>query len=401
MIDVVGVPASGFRDIPENHLQVVHAARIIVGSPRLLELLPDNAPNDQRPLPSPLLTNLPGFITELDHEKDGVVVLATGDPLTSGIASTLIRLIGPDNIRVLPAVSSVTLAHAAMRWPTDTTQVVSLVSSPVETVLPRAHPGARLVVLSADENTPTQLCATLTRAGLGDSRVTVVSDLGTDHEKRCDTTASTADIDCSRLNIVCVSIPDTATTGSPFGLPDNAFDHDGQLTKTELRILALAALRPTPGQLLWDLGGGAGSIGIEWARHHRQCRAITIERDPARAARIEANTTAFGVGNQVTVRIADHTDIMTELATPHAVFIGGGLTTTTVDDAWAALAHHGRLAAHAVTIESEQILIDAHRRLGGQLRRFTVDRAEPLGRSLSWTPARPVVQWSATKGHHT
>ncbi|WP_052112297.1 bifunctional cobalt-precorrin-7 (C(5))-methyltransferase/cobalt-precorrin-6B (C(15))-methyltransferase [Knoellia subterranea] len=401
MIDVVGVPAEGLEALAPAERGLVDAARVLVGSPRLLDLVPVREGQERRSWPSPMLPGLESFLAQVG--SDGVVVLATGDPLVSGVGTTLLRVLGAGSVRVHPAVSSVALAHARMGWPSEVTSVVSLVSRPVYAVRPRLAPGARLVVLSAGSKTPVELARVLVEFGLGDARLTVLGHLGTTEESRFDCAA--AELAAGKvpgpdgiptLNVVAVEVPATAALwGTTPGLPDDAFAHDGQITKREIRAFALAALRPMPGQRLWDLGAGSGSVSVEWCLAADRAAAVAVERDAARAARVGENAAAYGV--PVTVETGSSMDVVDELPTPDAVFIGGGASADLIDAAWSRLPVGGRLVVHCVTLDTEAVVVAAHGRHGGELRRVSVERAEPLGRMLSWQPARPIVQWSVTK----
>ena len=180
------------------------------------------------------------------------------------------------------------------------------------------------------------------------------------------------------------------------GLPDDAFVHDGKMTKREVRALAIAALEPLPGQLLWDVGAGSGSISVEWMRSARGARAIAIEPVEERCAMIAENARAFGVPDLAIVT-GEAPEALRGLQAPDAVFVGGGLTDGVFDAAFEALKPGGRIAAHAVTLESEAILLDLHTRLGGELMRVGVERAEPVGPYRGFRPAMPVIHWHCRK----
>jgi len=259
-------------------------------------------------------------------------------------------------------------------------------------------PGRRLVVLSSDGTTPAAVAARLVEHGLGDSRMTVLSDLGSSREERIEATAAEwRGRDAPPLNVVCVAV--TGNGGYPLtpGLPDEAFDHDGQLTKREIRIAAVCALRPQPQALLWDVGAGAGSVAVEWLRADPRCRAVAIERHPERVHRITRNAARLGVPSLRVVH-GSAPDALSGLEPPDAVFVGGGATDPSVlDRCWAALRPGGRIVVHAVTLETEAVLVERWRRHGGELTRLSVERAAPLGSFTGWRPARPVVQWAATK----
>lgn len=399
MIEVVGVQASGVSSLSDELRTLVLGAAVVVGSPRLLQTLPPDGQQRRIEWPRPLLAGLDELLHELADGPQPVVVLATGDPLDSGIGTTLIRRVGADGVRIHPAVGSVALARARMGWSTAESDVLSLVSTPPFAVRRYLSPGRRLLVLSADSSTPAAVAAELVDAGWPQARLAVLGDLGGSNESRHDLTAAdlTGYPDLPQLNIIAITLPTgSPTVGTAPGRADEEFENDGQLTKREIRACAIAALRPAPDQLLWDLGAGAGSIAIEWALHDPRCRAIAVERNPERAARIERNVARTGA---VGVRVLHGSirDAVTGLPQPDAVFIGGGADADAIDTAWAALRPAGRLVVHTVTLQTEQLVVEAMQRYGGKLRRITIERAEPLGRFLSWKPARPVVEWAVSK----
>lgn len=405
---VIGVAADGWPGLAEPVRRRILDAEVVLGGDRHLALLPPATDQIRRPWPQPLRAGLPDLLAEFDDRH--VVVLASGDPFVSGIGTTL-RDLGVD-FDTIPALSSVALARARMRWSAEETEVVSVVGRPLARVLAALAPGRRILVLSADERTPAELAALLVAHGHGDAELTVLGELGADSESRCTSTAATWPTEqvVPRLNLVAVQVPAHPANGSgsasgpgaasgswTAGLPDDAFEHDGQLTKRDLRASALARLAPRPGELLWDVGAGAGSIGVEWMRAHPSCRAIAIEGHPDRAARIARNAERLGVPNlQVVTGRAP--DALTGLAQPDAIFIGGGATVPgVIDAALAALAPGGRLVVHGVTLETEMRLGECYRQFGGELTRISVETAAPIGTFTGWTPARAVTQWFHTK----
>ncbi|XVX19109.1 precorrin-6y C5,15-methyltransferase (decarboxylating) subunit CbiE [Actinomycetota bacterium] len=404
MIEVIGVGADGVAGLPERLRRLVDEADALISSPRLLATLPAAKPpaaegqGQQRiEWPKPLVAGLPALLETLADER--IAVLATGDPLVSGIGSTLIRLLGPDAVRIHPAPSSVALARAELRWPDETVVTHSLVSADPVTVRPLLTPGARLLLLSAGAHTPAQVARLLVEDGWADARVTVLGDLGSVDQSRWEGTASAAAEHTAypALSIAAVELPSArGAFGTSPGLPDDAFEHLGQITKREVRATALAALRPMPGQHLWDLGAGVGSIAVEWALQSPTATASAVERLPDRADLVEANIARLGATGVTVVR-EPVADALAGLRDPDAVFVGGGASAEVIEEAWRRLRPGGRLVAHAVTLETEAVLVDAWRAHGGELRRLSVERAEPLGRYLSWTPARPIVQWAASK----
>ncbi len=392
-IVVVGIGADGWAGLGEPARETVLAADIVIGGPRHLDLLPALESQQRHSWPSPLRAGLPALLDGLAGQR--VVALASGDPLLSGVGSTLIELFGAERVTVIPAVSSVMLARARLGWPAESAAVIR--SADVHAVLRELAPGRRVLVLSSDETTPGQLAALLTERGYGASRMVVLGDLGGAAETRVETTVATFAGAAPRLNVVALELAGPPASGWVAGLPDDAYDHDGQLTKRDLRAAALARLSPAPGQLLWDVGAGAGSVGIEWMRAHPTCRAIAVEANDTRAQRISDNARNLGVPALQVVRGAAP-QVLADLPAPDVVFIGGGLSRAGVLAAClAALAPGGRLVAHGVTLETEALLAAAYREHGGELAPIQVEHAPPLGSFAGWTPGRAVTQWALTR----
>jgi precorrin-6Y C5,15-methyltransferase (decarboxylating) len=394
-ITVVGIGADGWSGLDAARRDAVEAADVILGGERHLRLIPVGITAERVPWPHPLRDGLPAVLDA--HRGHRIVALASGDPLVAGIATTLIEL-GAE-VTVLPAISSVALARARMGWPAETVTVLREFRE-----LPRhLAPGNRLLVLSADATTPDAAARLLTEAGFGASDFVVLENLGATDEKRIDGVASEWQPGAGPLNLIAITCAIGFDGAQPAnaswapGLPDAAFDHDGQLTKRDLRASALARLAPAPGQLLWDVGAGAGSIGIEWMRAHPTCRAIAVEAREDRAKRAAENAVRLGVGS-LRVVIGHAPEALAELPHPDAIFVGGGATDPGVlDAAWAVLRPGGRLVVHGVTLETERVLADRHAELGGELTRHHVEHAAPIGSFTGWKPARAIVQWAATK----
>jgi precorrin-6B C5,15-methyltransferase / cobalt-precorrin-6B C5,C15-methyltransferase len=393
-VTVAGIGADGWTGLSPRSQAAIEAADVVIGGPRQLALLPDSVAGLRIPLPSPLLPGLPELVAS--HAGAGLVVLASGDPMFYGIGSTLVRLLGAERVSVLPHPSSVSLAAARLGWPLDDVDVVSLVGRPLELLHPALQPGRRVLALTAETSAAATIRALLGARGFGGSPVTVLADLGGPAEAvgpadgQPHSPLAIVAIEC-RLDPAGAPLP-----RSP-GLPDDAFEEDGQITKREIRALALAALAPVPGQLLWDVGAGSGSIGIEWMRTHPASRAIAVEPRADRRDRIIRNAAALGAPGLAVVAGAAP-EALAGLPRPDAVFIGGGVTVEGVVTAcWDGLNAGGRLVANAVTIEGELALAGWHGRLGGSLTRIAVERAGPLGGFTTWRPALPVVQWSVRK----
>jgi precorrin-6Y C5,15-methyltransferase (decarboxylating) len=408
IVTVAGIGADGWQGLSPVTRDAIERADVIIGGPRHLALLPATVHGRRVPLPSPLLPGLPEVIAahadvahaDVAHADAALVVLASGDPMFYGIGSTLARLLGPARLRVLPHPSSVSLAAARLGWPLDDVDVVSLVGRPRELLHPLLQPGRRVLALTASDTAAADVRAVLDARGFGASPVTVLADLGGQDERVTVAGAGDAGEPHSRLAIIAIECrldPAAAPVPRTPGLPDDAFEHDGQLTKRELRALALAALAPVPGQLLWDVGAGSGSIGIEWMRVHPASRAIAIEPRADRRERITRNAAALGVP-WLRVVAGAAPRALTGLDVPDAVFIGGGVTVDGVVAACLdALGPGGRLVANAVTLEGQAVLVDWRQRLGGTLTRIGVERADGLGTLTTWRPALPVVQWSMHK----
>lgn len=393
MIVVIGIGADGMAGLAETSRAELRSAAIIYGSIRQLDLLDDTVAAPRRQWPSPML---PALQTLLDDHTGDIHVVASGDPLLHGIGGTLIRLYGPDKVRVLPHVSSVTLACARMGWKVHDTEVISLVTAEPHTAVRR---GGQAIVLSRSASTPKELAALLTAHGRGDAELSVLENLGGPDERRRDGSARSwaesaddAARDMDDLNVIAVRYrPDERM--SP--LPDDAFVHDGQITKGGIRSVTLAALAPRPGERLWDVGAGSGSISIEWCLSWRGCTAVAFERDEQRSRNLEFNAAAFGVS--IDTR-GDAPEAFDGAEPPAAIFIGGGLTQPGLLDACLdALPSAGRLVANAVTLESEAILAQAYSRFRGELRRFQHYQGDQLGGFTGWRAQYPVTQWTVTR----
>ncbi|MEV6946737.1 precorrin-6y C5,15-methyltransferase (decarboxylating) subunit CbiE [Streptomyces sp. NPDC051172] len=399
-VTVVGIGADGWEGLPGTSRTALRDAEVLIGGLRQLDLLPSECMGERIAWPSPLRPAVPGLLAA--HAGRTIAILASGDPMYYGIGRALAE--EADALHVLPHPSSVSYAAARLGWCLKDIEVVTLVGRPVARVAAVLHHGRRLLVLSADATTPGEVAALLRDRGFGPSRMRVLEQLGGAKERTTDET--TADDwpgthpPGDPLDIVaveCRRAPDALRLGAVPGLPDGAYEHDGQLTKRHVRAATLGALGPEPGELLWDIGGGSGSIAIEWMRTHPSCRAVTVERDSVRAERITRNADRLGVpGLRVVTGAAPA--VLAELPPPDAVFVGGGLTVPGLLDAcWDALPVGGRLVANTVTLESEALLVDAYRRHGGELVKLAVAHAVPVGGFTGWRQAMPVTQWAVQK----
>ncbi len=372
------------------------AADVLVGSPRQLDLVPVDA--ERRPWPSPLVPAVPGLFAPSSPAARSSSwprrpdALGRGDDAGAGA--------GRRAVRVLPAPSSVSLACARLGWAVEDTQVVSLVGRPLELLHPHVHPGRRLLVLGSDGGTPAAVAGLLTARGYGASVVTALASLGGPDETITHGTAADWGAQPQPLVVTaveCRAASGTAPMPTTPGLPDDAYEHDGQLTKNEVRAVTLARLAPVPGQLLWDIGAGSGSIGIEWMRAPPRLPRGRRRGGRERAERIARNASRLGVPYLRVVH-GSAPEVFGRLPQPDAVFVGGGATTPLLLDAcWDALPPGGRMVVNAVTVQSEAVLADWQSRFGGALVRLAVQRAEPVGGFLGWKPAMPVTIWSGTR----
>ncbi|WP_130931430.1 precorrin-6y C5,15-methyltransferase (decarboxylating) subunit CbiE [Pseudomonas sp. Sample_24] len=395
-LTVVGIAEDGFKGLGKNARHALLNAARIIGGQRQLDLLPACVRGQRQLWPSP-------FTLEpvLTRRGEPVCVLASGDPMFFGVGASLARHVPCEEMLTLPAPSSCSLAAARMGWPLQEVVTLSVVARPIAALGAQLFSGVRLLVLSNDGRTPAAVAALLRERGFGPSRLTVLEHLGGEAERRIDGIASDwADPVIADLNLMaidCLAAPSTPRLSRLAGLPDSAFKHDGQITKRDVRAITLARLAPTPGELLWDVGAGSGSIGIEWMRAHPSCRALAIEADAGRQQLIEHNRDALGVPGLQLIR-GHAPQALQDLERPDAIFIGGGVTREGVLDAcWAALKPGGRLIANAVTLQSEMTLMAWRERHGGELTRTHIAQAQPLGDFDTWRQALPITLLDTTK----
>ncbi|MGK9415751.1 precorrin-6y C5,15-methyltransferase (decarboxylating) subunit CbiE [Pseudomonas cedrina] len=389
-LTVVGIGEDGFKGLGRNARHALLRATRIIGAQRQLDLLPVCIRGERELWPSPF-----SLAPVLARRGTPVCVLASGDPMFYGVGASLARQIAADELLILPAPSSVSLAAARLGWPLQDVVTLSVVARPLAALNAHLANGVRLLVLSNDGSSPASIASLLAESGFGPSRLTVFEHLGGADERRLDGLA--ADWQHARvadLNLVaidCLASTDTPRLSRLAGLPDSAFKHDGQLTKRDVRAMTLARLAPMPGELLWDVGAGSGSIGIEWMRAHPSCRALAIEADAGRQGLIEHNRDALGVPGLQLIR-GKAPQVLNGLETPDAIFIGGGVTRDGVlDTCWHQLRPGGRLVANAVTLQSEMTLMNWRAQHGGELTRIHVAQAQPLGEFDTWRQALPIT----------
>lgn len=389
---VVGIGESGIAGLGDEAKQAIAQAAHVFGGVRHLELAASLIAGAEHRWPTPFSVD-----PVLALRGQNVCVLASGDPMLFGVGATLARRIAPDEMRILPAPSAFSLAAARLGWALQDVETISLHGHPIDLIRPLLHPGRRILALTSDSDGPATVAALLADNGFGASQLAVLEALGGSNERLRTTTAAAFNLDkVNALNVLAISVesdPEARILPLATGMPNALFETDGQLTKREIRAVTLSSLAPRSGELLWDVGAGSGSIAIEWMLRRPAMRAIAIEAEPERAARIRANATRCGVPG-LTVIEGKAPAALAELETPDAIFIGGGGSDPGVlDAAIEALQPGGRLVANAVTLEFELLLLARQATMGGELLRIAVSHASPVGSMQAWRPAMPVTQW--------
>jgi precorrin-6Y C5,15-methyltransferase (decarboxylating) len=394
---IVGLGEDGVEGLSPAAKAFIANAKLVVGGRRHLALADGLPKGECVTWKSPIAESLPAILA---HRGEPVAVLASGDPYCFGIGALLSARIPPEETICLPAPSSLSFACARLGWALDDVAAVSLCGRPIETLAPVLQPNRRLLVLSADATTPADVGRYLAKRGFGASILHVLEALGGPRERIRTASADRFGFnDVEALNLMAIEVvaePDAKIIPLASGLPNELFAHDGQLTKREIRAVTLSSLAPRAGELLWDIGCGSGSIGIEWLLRHPANRAVAIERDAARAARAAANATELGVP-RLEVVTGEAPAALNGLAPPDAIFIGGGGGPELIVACWSSLKPGGRLVANAITLDTERSLLAAQAEHGGTLTRLSVERLERLGSKAAFQPARTVTQWSAVK----
>lgn len=397
-LTIVGIGEDGLDGLSHGARAAIAEAELVFGGARHLELTAGAITGQPQAWLSPFSRSIDAVLAARGRK---ICVLASGDPFHFGVGATLARHVDPSQMRVFSHPSAFSLAAARLGWALQDVVSLSLHGRPLELIRPHLHAATRILALTSDETGPAHLAELLTSAGFGMSIITVLENLGGANERIRSQMAmqfSLGEID--PLNVCAITVvPLPHATIIPLtpGLPDEAFAHDGQITKRDIRALTLAALAPRRGETLWDIGAGSGSVAIEWMLADPSLAAIAIEANTQRAARIVANGRSLGVPS-LRVVAGEAPAALGGLEPPHAIFIGGGGTDTGVmEAAEAALRPGGRLVANAVTLEMETLLLARYVALGGALARIAISRAAPLGDMRGWRPAMPITQWSWTK----
>jgi precorrin-6B C5,15-methyltransferase / cobalt-precorrin-6B C5,C15-methyltransferase len=405
-LTVIGIGDDGLAGLSPIASSLLAQAQIIFGGRRHLAMLPATDLRTQIAWQTPFSRSIEQIMT---YRGQQVCILASGDPLCYGVGSSLQQAFRNQNLNpqwkmfTLPAPSAFSLAASRLGWTFNEIETVSLCGRDLQLIHPLIYPKAKILALSADRQTPLQLAKILQARGGGAIKMTILEHLGGMQEKIMsdqvdDWVQANPERTIADLHTIALECPELISGYSRFpGLPDDAYLHDGQLTKQKIRAVTLAALAPFPGQLLWDVGAGNGSISIEWLRSHPRNQALAIEQHPQRRQNIALNAANLGVPN-LQIISGQAPEILTGLPSPDAVFIGGGLTIPGLFEAcWQALKPGGKLVANGVTVETEQRIFQLQQQYGGSLDRLALQKAEPVGKFLGWKALSPVTQWVVNK----
>jgi precorrin-6Y C5,15-methyltransferase (decarboxylating) len=389
-LTIIGIGEDGLAGLSEASRNALARAEAVFGGERHLKLA--HVDGRGKPWPVPF-----DAACVLSRRGRPTAVLASGDPFWHGAGGSLAAQLSPEEWIAHPAPSTFSLAAARLGWPLESTICIGLHAAPLERLVPLLVRGARIICLVRDAKAAGDLAGWLTARGFGGSRLWTLSALGGPRESVAESKAESY-VAGTGVNPLALAIEAAGAAGlsRASGLPDDLFRHDGQITKRPIRALALSALAPRPGERLWDIGAGSGSISIEWALAGGS--AIAIEAREDRAANIRVNAEAFGLSHRIMTVVGCAPEALPDLDEPNAVFVGGGLDAETFDAIWAQVPDGTRLVAHSVTLETEALLAELQRHHGGDLMRIEISHAAPLGRLRSWEASRPVVQWSVVKG---
>lgn len=388
-LTIIGIGEDGLAGLSEASRNALDRAETVYGGERHLNLA--RIDGRGRPWPVPF-----DATCVLSRRGRPTAVLASGDPFWHGAGGSLAAQLAPEEWVAHPSPSTFSLAAARLGWSIESTVCIGLHAAPFERLVPVLTRGAHVICLVRDARAAGDLASWLTARGFGASRLWTLSALGGSRESVTECKAANYATG-SAISPLALAIEAEGAAGLPraSGLADDLFKHDGQITKRPMRALAMSALAPRPGERLWDIGAGSGSISVEWALAGGQ--AIAIEAREDRAANIRANAEAFGLTHRITTAVGSAPAALSDLDTPAAVFIGGGLEAAMFDAVWKLLPDGTRIVAHSVTLETEALLSELQQRHGGNLMRIDISHAAPLGRLRSWEASRPVVQWSVVK----
>jgi precorrin-6Y C5,15-methyltransferase (decarboxylating) len=390
-VTLIGLGEDGLGGLTDASRKALAEADVIFGGARHLALCDAGARGREWPLPF-------SVAPVLEHRGRAVVVLASGDPFWHGVGGSLAQVLDPSEWRCFPAPSCMTLAAARLGWRLEEVTTLGLHAAPFEVLLPHLAAGARLICTLRDGSAPAALADYLTAQGFGASRLTVMEALGGPREIARDADAATFDLsDIAAPVVVAIAVSGGAGISHAPGRPEALFAHDSQITKSPMRALTLAALAPRAGELLWDVGGGSGSVSVEWCLAAPQAQSIAIEPRESRCDNITENARRFGLAGRMRCVQGTAPDALADLPLPAAVFLGGGASEDVLQAIWDRITPGTRLVANAVALETQALLIRWQGIHGGQLLRIDLAQAAPLGTMQGWHPSRPQLQWSVTR----
>jgi precorrin-6Y C5,15-methyltransferase (decarboxylating) len=396
-LGLVGIGEDGIDGLVPAAQRLIAQADFVVGGKRHLALA-GSLKAETMAWPSPIENALDAIE---ERRARSVCVLASGDPFFFGVGAMLMRRFTVDEMISIPAPSAFALAASRLGWSQQDCALLTLHGRPLEAIVPHLQPKARILALSWDDATPGKLATLLKARGMGQSRLTICEAMGGPRERiRTAEAQAFALGNVAALNTIALEVVaerDARVLPRTAGLPDDWFEHDGQITKREIRAMTLSALAPRHGELLWDVGSGSGSVAIEWMLADPANGAVAIELRHDRAQRIARNALSFGApALSVVTGKAPH--VFADLARPDAIFIGGGASAPGITDgAYDALPAGGRLVVNAVTLETQALCVEWRARWGGELTQIAIAHAEPVGRYSGWRAAMPIVQWRLVK----
>ncbi|OIP77833.1 MAG: cobalamin biosynthesis bifunctional protein CbiET [Oscillatoriales cyanobacterium CG2_30_44_21] len=398
-LTVVGIGEDGLSRLSLAARSLIDNAEILVGGDRHLAMMPELLEDRRSRIvwASPIESTIQQI---MNLRGKSVCVLASGDPMWFGIGTTLLRRIPIEEVTIIPSPSTFSLICARLGWSLNAVETLSLCGRPASLLQSYIYPHAKLLILSSGKETPQIVAKMLCDRQFSHSKITILEHLNGTKERIISSIANQFEnfsevADLNAIAIKCIPDPDAKILSRMAGLPDDAYHHDGQLTKREVRAITLSALAPNAGELLWDVGAGCGSIGIEWMRSHSRCQAIAIEK--SRTHFIAENAIALGVPNLKIIE-GKAPEALQGFPIPDAIFIGGGATVPELfETCWQALRSQGRLVANVVTLEGEQKLFQWQQQYGGTLTQISISRAEAIGTFWGWKPMRPVTQWQVIK----
>ncbi len=409
---VIGIGEDGWDDLSADARDLLYESEIVLGGERHLKMLPKDWEGERIIWSSPIreaVSKIVSWRPEDSASSQKVAIMASGDPLCYGIATKLLRHLPIEEIWIKPALTTFSLMCSRIGWSLPDVETLTIHGRPVEMLHPFVQPGAKLLVLSKGEESPEQAAKLLCERGFGKSIITVLEHLGGRKERQfsgpADSWNHQEGAALNAMAIECIPESNATILSRIPGLPDEAFFHDGQLTKRKIRAVSLSRLMPVVDRVLWDVGAGCGSVAIEWMRTSPRCRAVAIEESKARLKLIEQNSQELGVP-MLRIVPGSAPEVLADLPAPDAIFIGGGLSSgNLLQTCWNALKPGGRLVANAVTLEGEQKLLQWQNEnagksgASGDLTRLSISRAEKIGKFKGWKEMRSVIQLAVIKGY--